>query len=226
MIVFTGRGQYHEERQEGCGDRLYSFENDKIAVMAFSDGVSTCKYGRKGAEVVSRSAMCFMLDVYSAYGMMPDGWARSMIRRAVRDLVSEAGSQIDDYSCTLLCAFIDKVEKKIRFCNVGDGMILGITDEQCRIISRPQDTAFGCPVITTAGIDRTAGEGLYDFRNEHSFMICTDGAWKPMYHRSIMKPEYKESLITSDYLDVIRLIRLEKTFDDCGIAIVNTGRAA
>ena len=57
-----------------------------------------------------------------------------------------------------------------------------------------------------------------------SFLACSDGAWKELYHRSRLKSEVKEMILGRDYTGLSEYLKSRNTFDDCTFITLDSER--
>lgn len=229
MYLYTKRGTYHKNKGEMSGDVVRGVDDGQIVILTLADGVSSCTHGAEGAKISSFVSMEYIHEQYDRLRFLPRDWVNIMIRRIQERLMSiskNEGTSYEDYSSTLMVIAINKERGIIDYCNIGDGLIMSITDKKCPIICMPQGGKEGCPVITTKGIENSVEHGMLHMDTIENILICSDGTWNMMYNQNVIKPEVKERLINKNFDSFREYIKTSDSMDDCSFAIANVRRAA
>lgn len=229
MYMYSKRGFYHSNNGEISGDVVCGMDDGQTAILTLADGVSSCVHGAEGAKIASLISMEYIREQYDRLHFLPKGWERIMVRRIqerLKSISGDEGNLYEEYSSTLMAIAIDKKRGIIEYCNIGDGLIMSISEKKCPIICMPQGGENGCPVITTIGIEKSIDAGSLRVDSIDSILICSDGTWNMMYTQNIIKPEIKEKLINKNFDGFKEYIKDNDSFDDCSFAIANVRRAA
>lgn len=229
MYLYTKRGTYHIQRNECSGDIVRGLDSGEFVVLTLADGVSSCKYGAKGASMVSSCAMDYVYNQYSTLRFLPREWSVFMLNLLKKQLNAAVNNDRDlyeEYSSTLMVLVIDKVKGIMHYCNIGDGILMAIDDRKCPIVCMPQGDKSGCPVITTEGIEKKMVSGTMELNDVNSILICSDGTWKMMYNHNTLKPDVKEILLTGNYSKFKEFISMSDNLDDCSFAFADVRRTA
>ena len=215
------KGRYHREKKLTNQDFVTGGETDRYIVLSLADGVSACKYSRKGAKIACNTAQemllshgerFFSLDSHSAVHCILSKIKHETEKQAVHDT--------EEYSCTLACVLFDKKTNKIFYFSFGDSLIMAIEKDRCKILAQPFDSRDGIPPITSRFAENIACAGVTD-ANFESLMLCSDGAWNLMYKRGSLDTEIKKILINKNFNALKSFLKEKNGFDDCSFIAVN-----
>ena len=224
MVIYTKKGLYHKEKGEVSGDVIRCMDNGEYAIIVLADGASSCSRGAEGADRISSKAIEIVQNQYGYSYLLPDNWAEILINNLVNYLHEISVRQeipFKEYSSTLMVILIDRKRNLLHYCNIGDGLVIGIKDQKCPIICMPQGDGTGCPMITTDGVKRIIDAGNTNLDSINSIFVCSDGTWRLMYEHSTMKPEIKEKLISGKYEEFWRIVKSSCSIDDCSFGVVD-----
>lgn len=229
MYLYTKRGIYHKNNGQNSGDVVYGVDDGTLAILALADGVSSCAYGSDGARLITSMAINYVHNQFSRLGFLPVDWTKVMlssIQKEVKTIASSENRTYEDYSSTLIVAVIDRLKGEMSYCNIGDGLVMSISNKKCPIVCMPQGNKDGCPVFTTKGIENEISTGIVKLNEIENVFICSDGTWNIMYRQNIMRPEIKENLINKNFDGFVECVKSFNSEDDCSFAIVDVRRAA
>lgn len=224
MVLYTKRGLFHKEKGEASGDIVRCLDNGEYAVITLADGASVCKHSTEGADIISSRAIEVINDLYGQLHFLPEKWAEMLLDNLVKclsDFSKQQGISYIEYSTTLMILLIERNNKMLHYCNIGDGLLLGVEDKKCPIICMPQGDEMGCPMVTTEGVERIIDVGKIMLDHINHVLICTDGTWRLMYENNMLKPEVKEKLISGKFEDFKKIISTSPSSDDCSFAIID-----
>lgn len=215
------KGRYHREKKLTNQDFVTGGETDRYIVLSLADGVSACKYARKGAKIACNTAQEMLLSHGERFFSLDSHSAVHCILSKIRhETEKQAGHDTEEYSCTLACVLFDKKTNKIFYFSFGDSLIMAIEKDRCKILSQPYDSRDGIPPITSRFAENIACAGVTD-ANFESLMLCSDGAWNLMYKRGSLDTEIKKILINKNFNALKSFLKEKNGFDDCSFIAVN-----
>ncbi len=187
MIKSSSRaGAHHENTAIENQDAVCAMEDKTFAVITMADGVSTCREARMGAqisaeavtELLTRKGM-HMLDLEGK--TIAEAWL-SQARYELHKAAAAMGEEVKHYASTLSSVYLDKINGRLLYLNLGDSLIIGCSPYQYKILAAPSDSSFGCPVTTAEKAVENVTFGVLDTILYEQVIILSDGAW-----RSILK---------------------------------------
>ena len=225
MYRFSAAGKHHGYDDNNDQDALIFKENESFCVMVLADGVSTCEKAKRGADVTCNSTADFMLEHAYELFLTDKGEAADMLTMNILEKLSIEASadnrDIEEYSSTVAAILFDRINDRMFYFNIGDGLIIAVKNNKCCIVAMPMDSRNGCLVTTSFDAAAKAKTGIVDTTDTHSVMICSDGAWHLIYHRNRMLQSIKEMILSRDY-DRLKETFLEKErYDDCSFIIMD-----
>jgi hypothetical protein len=138
-------GLKHEKKEEACEDASGKTTIDaETAVLVVADGVSSCRYGGKGARVAAQAAkeeIRLQLLDHPDPTENPEKWMAALFAK-VRRQVSRSANRLDcglqDMGTTLLVGVYQKPHWVV--AQVGDGGIVAKKGDQVEVVlaGRPQ----------------------------------------------------------------------------------------
>lgn len=225
-------GKYHRLNEAVNQDCLRYNVSDKNAVITLADGVSSCDEACRGASIAAEAlTLLLSLKGTTLIERKKEQIARIATAHMLYEIEKEAansGKSIMDYSSTVAGAMFDKKNKKLLCFNIGDSIIIGVTENKCIVLSLPRDSTNGCCVTTTKDAELEAMVKIIDTENINSVVLCSDGAWREMFHAGRIRPEVKKMLTVGEYESLKAFLTQKNTYDDCSfIAMdVNSRRPA
>lgn len=203
-----------------------SVENERYAVIALADGVSTCKEAREGAYIAC-SAITNLMSKRGDFFVECDKekaaeFVLSHILYEIRKISENSGMKIEDYSSTIACVVVDKKTNKMFFFSLGDSMIITTQNSGCSILSMPTDSSYGCPVTTTKHAQNMANSGVLDVGDIKSVMICSDGMWEKFFDRNTMKKNIQKMIVECQYDEIEHYLESQEMCDDYSFISLQT----
>ena len=126
---FSKTGNLHTGRQEENQDAILSGENGRFLALVLADGVSSCQEAGPGARVACRTAADLLLTQGTRFLMCRGRQAATMllpqILAALTALAEEDGVPLEEYSSTIACVLLDRVEGKAAYCSVAGSFDVG-----------------------------------------------------------------------------------------------------
>jgi len=221
FFKMSRKGRYHREKNLTNQDFVTGRETDRYIVLSLADGISACKYARKGAKIACNTAEEMLLNHGERFFYIESYDAINCILSKIRhEIEKEAKHDIEQYSCTLICILYDKQTHKIFYFSFGDSLIMAIEKDRCKILAQPYDSRNGIPSITSRFAENIAHAGVTD-ANFESLMLCSDGAWNLMYKKGSLNTEIKKILINKNFNALKSFLKEKNGFDDCSFIAVN-----
>ena len=221
FFKMSRKGRYHREKNLTNQDFVTGRETDRFIVLSLADGISSCKYARKGAKIACNTAEEMLLNHGERFFSIESYDAINCILSKIRhEIEKEAKHDIEQYSCTLICILYDKQTHKIFYFSFGDSLIMAIEKDRCKILAQPFDSRNGIPSITSRFAENIAHAGVTD-ANFESLMLCSDGAWNLMYKKGSLDTEIKKILINKNFNALKSFLKEKNGFDDCSFIAVN-----
>ena len=222
MLVyqFTKAGRLHGCSAERNQDSILSRQTEHDSIIALADGVSECAEARRGAEIASESIVNFLLCPES-YGGDIAKQALSVVLRELECSAAKHQKNVADYSSTFAAVRLGRNTGKLTVLNLGDGLILALRGERCRVLSMPGDSQHGCACTTTRNAFRLVDVGEVDAAEVDAVIICSDGAWRLMYERTRIKHQVRSMLLEADYRSLARYLENADGADDCSFIVMD-----
>ena len=181
VYKFSVSGENHKCDKELNQDVVISKCNEKYAVIALADGVSSCLESRKGAEIACEE-LAVLLEKKGDYFFDYDNSKIAVlvmehITYKLKQYASMLRIDVNELSSTLAGIIYDKKNKRSLYINLGDGMIMAINGSKCTTISKPVCFPEGCPVTTTKNAYKAVDVNVIDNCSFEAFIIMSDGAW-------------------------------------------------
>ena len=201
--VFSLKGKWHEQNGESNQDIVSSGSNERFSVITLADGVSTCKKGRKGAQIACKTTKEMMLrNGEYISGCSGAELANDIVLNVTYEIQKQAELdkiEPEEYSSTLSSVMYDNLLNTLTIFSVGDGIIFGVGRNGFRVLAMPSDSREGTCVTTTRGASRQAVARTISRDGIDSVWICSDGAWRMMFKSGIMKREFADLIASKDY---------------------------
>lgn len=225
MLVyqFTRAGHLHGYSEERNQDSILSRQTERDSVIALADGVSECAEARRGAEIANESIVNFLLCPESR-GRDIAKRALSFVLRELEDSAANHRKNVEDYSSTFAAVRLERGTGKLTLLNLGDGLILALRGERCRVLSMPGDSRYGCACTTTRNAFRLVDVGEADAAEMDAVIICSDGAWRLMYEGTRIKRQVRSMLWKADYRSLARYLETADGADDCSFIVMDWKR--
>ena len=211
-------GTYHLDAHEENQDALCYGCNRSFSVISLADGVSTCKEAKRGAEIASRAITDLLLQkgdhLFGFENQQIADFALSHVLYELKQKASEDRENLAEYSSTIASVFWDKRHGKLLCFNLGDSLIMATGKSGCRVLAMPSDSSSGCCVTTTKNALLMATVRVIDTSQIESVIICSDGAWKPMFTKNKLRPEVAALLIRQEFEELKAFLNKQDCFDD------------
>ncbi len=231
----TGRG--HRRAGIPCQDKVRTFKNNEVTVVALSDGAGSAKLSHFGAEAVLEAVGREIAENFDVYFEENDG---KTIRLGILDKVRDAlmttreklGCAIKDLSSTLLLAAVSG--SRYFIIHIGDGVIGCLKNGEIKVISTPENGNFANETYFTTSPSVLSHMRIMkgDDREIHGFVLMSDGTENALYNKKtkelsqgikkimqmmILCPERTmQEMLKETFEDGI----LNHTADDCSISVL------
>ena len=186
--VFQATGMTHELLGEELEDRIFrSCLTSSLLVAGVADGMGSCAFAARAAEVAARAATHELLEVSRGEAESRGGrvvaraaeWtALSRADLAVRDEAARLRASLDDLGTTLMTIHFDASAGRLDYGYVGDGGILvRYVNGNVELLEEQQRDAEGGTHSLTGGSDWWRCRGAIGVV---SLLVCTDGMLGPL----------------------------------------------
>lgn len=223
--VFSLKGKLHEQNGESNQDIVCSGSNERFSVITLADGVSTCRKGRKGAQIACQVTKNLMLrNGEYISGCSSEELANDIVQNVTYEIQKQAAlDKVDpeEYSSTLSSVLYDKHLNTLTIFSVGDGIIFGVGGNGFRVLAMPSDSREGTCVTTTRGASRQAVARTINRDGIDTIWICSDGAWRMMFKSGIMKREFADLIESKDYRGLKALFIDNHSNDDMSFIVLD-----
>ncbi len=215
--AYTQTGKYHQAYLKENQDIYLHDENDATEAVALADGVSSSRFGKRGAEIACETVMhILMTDGALLFDIDKKLLARAILDRILEKIAMEPAAEFpSDCASTLAFACLDKNSGRLLTFTLGDTLLYVISDNHCRLVSQPDVDVDGrCCVTTTRGAYRRVNIALHDASDIKAVMLCTDGAWQYLYEETFPNEELHNEIISGNYDALKYRLQAEKPDDD------------
>lgn len=225
---FSAAGTYHKNLEAENQDAVSFEQNENFAVIALADGASDCSEAKQGAETACQAAANLLLkkgEYFFSCGKSEI--AELVLGHVLYELkasAEKAGQALEAYSSTLACAAFDRKNKKLLLLNLGDSLLLGVRDGNCRVLSMPADTAEGCCMTTTKGAEEKIFVEIYEHAQMDSVIIFSNGAWRALFERNRLSPMPEYFIASGRYERLRRYLEGKNSPDDCSFVSMELDR--
>ena len=156
-------------------------------------------------------------------------WAvLSVLSNELEKKADQDNEDVKEYASTLAAVLIDRKSKNAFAMNLGDSMIIGVKGMDVNIVGMPCDSTNGIPsTITklsnhfTDSVMINSKDGAYRY---DSYILCSDGAWREMFHKGKLRNDVKDMMIKRDFNKLRNYLKEKNTFDDCTFIALDTER--
>ena len=211
-------GTHHLDTNGENQDALCHAQNQKLCVISLADGVSTCKEAKSGAKIASRAITDLLFEKGENFLEFESEkvaeFALSHILFELKQRAKKDSKTVEEYSSTIASVLVDKKKKRMLCFNLGDSIIMAVSNGKCRVLVSPADSSSGCCVTTTKGAVTMASVNMLDTALVESVVICSDGAWRQMFDKNKLKSEVSYLLANSEYDGVKDFLIGQNCFDD------------
>lgn len=221
ISIYSEAGIFHNARGSGNQDTAVSAENDRYTAIVLADGVSSCRRSGEGSRFIARAAADYLMDNCGGLFEQKSEWIREAVSEEIKERLAiyayETDCDIADLSSTLAFVLADKKEHRAICFNLGDGLIISASPEKCRVEVQPDIIPGGCHVTTTEGFENVVRCSIIDTSDISTLAICSDGAWRALFHRNKMREDIRSAFMAGDMKYIFRFLGRCSLFDDHSI---------
>lgn len=229
---FSKTGKNHISKEIDNQDAYSTGSNDRFDAVVLADGISSCKKGGEGAEITVETVKKIFLengDIIMKSDVKESSSAvLSVLLNELEKNAKQDNEDVEEYASTLAAVLIDRNTKNAFAMNLGDSMILGIKGIDIGIVGMPCDSSRGIPsTITnlsnhfTDSVMINSKDGSYKY---DTYILCSDGAWREMFHKGKLRNDVKELMLKRDFNKLRKFLKDKNTFDDCTFVALDTER--
>lgn len=193
---YTKIGSFHQKKRLENQDSVLGIENEICSVVALADGVSSCREGKTGAEITCKALVNFLIKKGPYLMRFNKNVIKTLVISSIlnelRKVAKEKMISIDDLSSTFAVIIYDKIAKKVMILSLGDSMVLGIKNNNVKVLIYPSDSREGCYVTTTRSADTVMKIMILRSDTFNEYKIFSDGAWKILFNNSAFNQNYKK----------------------------------
>ncbi len=225
-----------------CGDATAKADNERWAVVALSDGAGSKRLSHIGAKVATDSVVHLFpkfIEENCPNFLRNASPFKQILLDTILDTIESYRQEnsikepIDEFSGTLLFAFLYKPSNRWLIGHLGDGVI-GALDckNELVILSSPDNGEYANETFFFTSKDAQEHFRLYLVKGIHSVVLMSDGPEKSLYDRrnerlsnavrtlfawqKELEPEHFQEVLHKNIEQIIAT----KTDDDCSIAMV------
>lgn len=222
---YSGAGEHHSFDSNRNQDAIATASDKRYIAVSLADGVSTCSEAKAGANIAcerlnellkNKASFFFRFDEKQIADVVISHILYELKKQALKD-----NTDIEEYSSTISSVLIDTKLRKALLINLGDGIIMGTSQGNVEVLSMPCDSRYGCCVTTTKNAMNSVSVKTIDTRLVDSIIICSDGAWREMFHKTRMKAEPEKLLINNEFEDLGEFLKQQNCFDDFSFVSVD-----
>lgn len=231
------QGRRHRENDIPCQDKVASYSDEQITIIALADGAGSCDNSDIGAQITVDTAVSEIKEHFDdIVGTDDVDDAKRMlltpISQKLLDKASEMEVDYESLSSTLLAVAV-KNETYLIF-HVGDGVIGYVKDDTPLVASIPFNGEFAneTDFCTTDTVYRTSKIMKGDASAIKSFILMSDGSEATYYvsktkslQQDLMRlPRwvalFPQETTSEDLHDALENYVSRKTGDDCSITLM------
>lgn len=229
---FTKTGRYHLSNEINNQDAFSTGSNDRFDVVVLADGVSSCKKSGEGAEITVEAVKKIFLEngdiIIKSDVKESSAAVLSVLYNELEKKAKKDNEEVEEYASTLAAVLIDRKTKNTFAMNLGDSMIMGVKGVDIGIVGMPCDSSKGIPTTITnlsnhftdsIMINSKDGDYKYD-----TYILCSDGAWREMFHKGKLRNDVKEMILKRDFNRLRNFLKDKNTLDDCTFIALDTER--
>ena len=202
-IGISETGLFHKRDGLVNEDHIMTGSTDRYRVIVLADGVSTCRCSGIGARIACEKTKDYLLgnakDVFSYEEVTIAEYVLGLVNRAICETAESDGNDICDYSSTLSAVLYDSETCKAIVFHLGDGLILLVNDNGCKVIGMPYDHSVGTPVTTTEGVCKMSIVRKIDTSDSSYILMFSDGAWDLIYTKGSLMKEVMNFIINGEF---------------------------
>lgn len=209
-------------------DAAIHCESLTAEIVAVADGVSSCRNGKKGAEIAVKAAAELLLEeteyFFSSEKEKIAGLIVSYIRDKIFSFVEKNNQEPESYASTLSFVCRNKKTNEVMTFLLGDSLIFSFGEkEKHRLACKP---VFLNDFKTITTMTENAEKFVDIKRNAPKdisyFVLATDGAWASFYENSGFAEDFKA--ITEK--EIVEYLKKQECKDDCSVAFLNLKKGA
>ena len=223
-VRWSKAGTRHRKEGLENQDVVLQGSTGRFEVVALADGVSSCREAKKGAEIACGAILDLLLQKGEYFWKFEQKKRAELIVEHVFYKLKEAaeknGVAVEELSSTLAAVLLDKQTKQLLYFNLGDGMLLAVRPECCKILFVPADSAEGCPVTTTRGAASVVQTEVLDASALQSVVLCSDGAWQLMFKQGRLKAECAGLLQGASFTQLGQYLDEQEGMDDYSFIVM------
>ncbi len=231
------QGKDHIKNNIPCQDKIYSLNNENVAVISLADGAGSCKFSHLGAEISTRSVCELLFEKYDEIIKQDN----ETIKKAIIDHVieelnvesQELNVESSEFCSTLL--FVAHNGKNYLAGHIGDGCVGILTEDQVEILSNPDKGEFFNETyfIQLNGALRHLRIYKGDLKTISGFILISDGLAEGGLYDIMNKRLVPGTIKLMSLLDKYSILKVEEelcsilnevskknTEDDCSIIIL------
>ncbi len=212
-------GAYHAGTNGDNQDAICHRETADYSVISLADGVSSCSRAKSGAVIASSAATNLFLKKGDHFLEFSEkqiaDFLLSHILFELKRQAEKDKTELEAYSSTVSSVLVDKKNHRMLCVNLGDSIILGIGNGRCRVLAAPSDSSSGCCTTTTTAAARMLTVRIMDSDPFDSVIICSDGAWRPMFTQNKLRNDISDWLKDQDYDSLRSYLLRQERYDDC-----------
>lgn len=172
------QGASHKTNDLPCQDNTYYVKCSDFACIALADGAGSRKFSDIGAQIATKT-VCEYFCIHQELN-------QEELLKLIEINLKNSEYNYDDLSSTLLFVFVK--DKKAIIGHIGDGIIIGIHDNDAEVLSFPHNglepnvTYFTTDVSVKENF-RTQVIDLSDY-NDYTFLLTSDGGESFLFDRA------------------------------------------
>lgn len=211
-------GRIHVDSKRDNEDYICIRQNNDRTVISLADGVSSCSEGKAGAEIACEAITHLLMKKGDLIMEYDDKQIAAItighITGELEKRVLATEKAVEEYSSTVSSVLYDEITGKILCFNLGDSMILSVSEDGYHIVVRPFESSEGCCVTTTINAQDAAEIRILDPSIAKAFIICSDGAWRHLFSGNRMKTEAVALIEANDFTGLEKYLNQQECEDD------------
>lgn len=207
-------------------DYVLHTETDRVEIIVLADGVSSCRYSRKGAEMACLTAEKVLTEfgtqLFKLEKKLIADFIIGHVLQAFKIQQKEMCCAIEEFSSTLSFVCLDKKTNQALCFSLGDSLIYKLSDDGCILLNQPDsfsgDRSYA---VTTIGVAEKVKIDIIDSNEINGIMICSDGAWRLFYNNNIFNSELWRYSKSGNYYEFKKYIDNSINMDDSTFVIMD-----
>lgn len=235
------QGRGHARDGLPCQDKTYAFSEGGAICVALADGAGSARYSHFGADaVVHYVAKRVCTDFEAFYAAETPSLIRSELLKGIETSLKTKAEELKCATKELASTLLFAAQKDGRFLigQLGDGCIAFLREGECRLVTKPEKGEFANMTFFTTSSNAEKHFKLFrgELNSIEGFFLMSDGAAESLYQRNsdtlapLVTKLIREAFCKSDAwlrCELRPLFEkgvLQRTMDDCSIAILTTIR--